>query len=307
MRFNRLRLPITSLFLGLCIVFGWAYYYGFDQGNVSKTAAVSGIIREAHHPLFWDALAFRRALVAAEKVPEREDVMGVIVPHHLLASHMIGETLAHVDPQGIERVVLLGPNHYEGGEDSVLTSLRDWETPRGLVEVEIDWIETLLDRFGDIKIDEEVARTEHSMGGLMPYIAHFFPDSKIVPIILSMRGKEEELKGLAMLLAEMDDGHTLYVASVDFSHYLTKEIADERDKATKILIENERRADIMDLNSEYMDSPASIYLLLTISKFLGGKPPVLVRQDNSGRIMGDPYGETTSYLTYIIPSIESNY
>ena len=110
-------------------------------------------------------------------------IKGGIVPHHLVSGHTIAAFFSALIPQDPSTIILIGPSHFTRGQKRVFTTMRDWKTPYGVVEVDEDVIVALKKR-GLITIDEDVIKEEHSIYSVIPFINKSLPDATVVPIIV---------------------------------------------------------------------------------------------------------------------------
>jgi MEMO1 family protein len=108
-----------------------------------------------------------------------------------------------------------------------------------------------------------------------------------------------QLGDLANALSRLDDGETIFVASVDFSHYLSKDEAEKRDAITLALLEDFNVSTLLTLNNEYMDSPKSVALLFNIMNHNGVSAFRVLRHENSGTRTKNEFSEVTSYFTLV--------
>ena len=254
--------------------------------------------RDIHQIKFFDERLFYKALAKINTVakPEKE-IKGGIVPHHLLATEMISEFYAHFKNKKIETVIILGPNHKETGDFPVLSSLLDWNTPSGRVLVD-EAIVNDLARQNLIRINENVLENEHSVALHPPFIKHFLPKAKVVPIIISGKMKIEDAEKLSAALAKYARKKgTVIIASVDFSHYLPENIAADKDKESFEAIKNFDFEKIYNFTNDNLDSPQSIIILLSALKQAGANNPNLIKNLNSEQIFKSGSRQTTSYFT----------
>mgnify|MGYP001023267138 FL=1 len=92
---------------------------------------------------------------------------------------------------------------------------------------------------------------------------------------------------------------TLFIASVDFSHYLTLEEADKMDLISIDAIQNKDIQKIMSFNNDNLDSPISIVTMLKMMDKTGTSKEFMLRNSNSELILKKKFDETTSYITYL--------
>jgi len=123
------------------------------------------------------------------------------------------------------------------------------------------------------------------------------PDTEILPIILSSSvEKNDAIKLGEILYEEVKDKNYLVISSVDFSHYLSLDEADKKDLVTKEALLSRDINQISNMNNDYLDSPASIILLLTMMNEAGAENQIILNQSNSARILGGDSNSTTSYF-----------
>lgn len=219
---------------------------------------------------------------------------GGLVPHHLVAGALITDFFLDLARNPPSTIILVGPNHENRGA-RIATSRLGWATPFGTVAPASDLVDRMV-RDGRLVVDDQALAPEHSVGGLMPYIRYHLPEARVVPIILHGDVSLAEVERLAGVVApEVERGAAL-VASVDFSHYLTRAEAEERDRETWRAIAGYDLPAIMRMGDDHLDSPASLFLLLATMRRLGIHGPVRTAHTNSGVLMGSDFAETTSYM-----------
>lgn len=222
---------------------------------------------------------------------------GGIIPHHLLAGFIIADYFNYLRAHQPRTIILLGPNHFEKGE-KVIGGFYDWKTPFGVVETDQELARNF-QKNGLITIDEEVLGSEHSIGNIMPFLKYYLPQTKIVPIVLRRNISLEQIQLMADELSKSLDGKTILVASIDFSHYLKLEEAEEKDKETLKAMENFNFRKILSFNNDYLDSPASLAVLLTAMKNQEKTDFFILHNTNSGEILKEASMPTTSYFSLV--------
>ena len=114
-----------------------------------------------------------------------------------------------------------------------------------------------------LETDASAAQEDWSASLLMPYLAHYFPDARVVTVLLSRGAGEAQVLALAGCLAETAGTRGLLVlGSADFSHYQDVETARDCDKETARAIEDGDRTRLLSLGNEYLDSPETVAVLL---------------------------------------------
>jgi AmmeMemoRadiSam system protein B len=252
---------------------------------------------KATHPnTFYDPRLFKT--ISPEDIkPFEGRVYGAVVPHHLLAHELIGEVFAKLAKRPPPLIILLGPNHYNLG-NRILTCSLAWQTPFGRVEVDDDIVDELL-KTKLVKQDDRPFTKEHSIGNLMPFIKYYLPDTKVVPIIFHHDVSKKEAEQIAQCLSNYVDKGAVVIASVDFSHYLSREKAEQKDQET-IKAMKERDFDkLLSFGNDHLDSPASLVTLFFTMERQGITEFEILAHTNSGILLGNDLIETTSYITLV--------
>lgn len=251
-----------------------------------------------NHPnTFFDSRYFTQEPLTSIEAPPQK-ISGGVVPHHLLAYEMIAEVFGLLKAQEPPLIILIGPNHYNQGE-RISTTTWGWQTPFGTVEPETEVIEDLVAK-DLVKLEDTVFSTEHSMGNLMPFIKYYLPESKVVPIIFHHDLKKEEAVFLSQYFAELvQEKEAIILASIDFSHYLTNQEAQQKDQETLRIIENKNIAQLFNLGDDHLDSPGAMATLLLTMDRLKAQDFRMLQHTNSGILLGNDLIETTSYFTFV--------
>lgn len=193
--------------------------------------------------------------------------LGVILPHHLVAAESIAKFYKGLSEVSNPSVIfIIGPNHYENGEANIQTCKTCvFATVDGDIEVASNFTEKLVaDNVAEF-LDETFIK-EHAIFSHTPFIKRFFPDAKIVPILIQWKIPIENVKDLSQWLDTNLPEDALVIASVDFSHYQPLSVSDFHDQSSYTSIKNFDFLNIYDLE---IDSPSSIYAILDLMKQRG--------------------------------------
>jgi AmmeMemoRadiSam system protein B len=230
------------------------------------------------------------------KTEEIKPVSGGIIPHHLLASHLIADFFSRLSIQDPKKIILLGPNHNEKGNSKVLTSMSDWKTDFGNLRINKESAQKIVE-LDLVGIDEEVLLEEHSISGIVPFIKESLPEASFLPLILSVHMSQKEIEFLARNLSDIIDKETVVVVAVDFSHGLKIEDAYKNDLETLKFIGDFSFPRLLSLGNDYLDSPSSVVLLLAMMKNLDKTNYEVFSHTSSAELMGNNFAETTSYFS----------
>jgi AmmeMemoRadiSam system protein B len=226
---------------------------------------------------------------------ENQVVLGGIIPHHLLAADIIAEFFSNLSSKKYDTIVLLSPNHFQQGKNKIITSNLNWQTPYGAITVDQDLVKKLLVANQLVGVEEDVFAREHGVKAEVAFIKKTWPQAKIIPLVLASNLKADEAENLARAVsAASNNKNVLVLASVDFSHYKTNEVAQEHDQQSISALES------MDFNNVYkldIDSPPSIYTLMKYAEFKNSSFKIL-RNSNSALLSGKlDLKSTTSYVS----------
>ncbi|MBT4349429.1 AmmeMemoRadiSam system protein B [bacterium] len=223
-----------------------------------------------------------------------DKVYGGIIPHHLMVKENIAAFFEGIEDYDYDTVVLIGPNHFDAGQNDIILSKAKWRTPYGELMPDLVLTDKLIQE--GYLVDEAPFYAEHSISGLVSFIKKSLPKANIVPIILKVDTPAEDAFRLAEVLEQsVNQEKTLVLASVDFSHYLTVPVADFHDLKNRSVIESFDFDRVYDLE---IDSPASIYAVLKYLELSKKQNAELIFATNSGNLINKTDEPTTSHSIY---------
>lgn len=285
--------------------------------NNTKTNTSERVEAYSTHPGFinereLNTILARTSSISSANQDSQQDfeqgrVISAVVPHHLVAGHLIAEVMETLSEQQPEVLIIVGPNHSNRG-GRIITGYNGWQTPSGIMSVDTDIVEFLLNKGAAVR-DEETLATEHSIGAVVPLIKYYIPEARIVPLVLHYDVTLQEVDSLLKILntytteSNQKDPDikekTVIISSVDFSHYLTRSQAQLKDEEIKIHMQNFDYATLFTLGNDYLDSPASLAAAFRQAEKHGIRKFTVLDNTNSGIIMQNDYIETTSYFTLL--------
>lgn len=294
-----LRIFVLSLLTAGLIILIAAFLFVVNNGTDNKDDAYDQVIdirSDNFHFAKPDKRSFyETAYRFTDKKINLQDqnVIGGIIPHHLLAADLIAELFSNFTSD-YDTVILIGPNHFFAGQAEIISSAYDWQTPYGVLQCDRNILDELL-QFKKIKVEEDIFKKEHAINSEVAFIKKTFPQAKFVPLVLRAGVDEKNAADLAKRLAGIAKTRKILVLnSIDFSHYKDSETAQANDKISIQTIKSFDFHKIYDLD---LDSPASIYTLMKFSELSGAKFRLL-RNSNSAILSGKPgLKSTTSYVT----------
>lgn len=153
-------------------------------------------------------------------------IIAIISPHAALrysglaAAHGYAAVKSNNVPQNIKRIILLGPAHHRNLYGAYLPRAEAFSCPLGAIKIDQDAIQAL-SRHTIFKCDDDVHNREHSLEMQLPFIAHTFPNTKIVPILIGTgpRNGQAELDTIAGQIKRELKEDDLVIVSSDFTHW----------------------------------------------------------------------------------------
>ncbi len=253
---------------------------GPNSANVISTVFAS-------EEMYKDFFAYPRSIVAPTNT-----VMSLVLPHHLVAGSYVAGVFEGVKNSRPPVVVVIGPNHQQAGGSFVLSTKLGWQTMGGVLSSNSQVIDSLV-ASNLVGIDDAVLTNEHSVGALAPFIKNTWPSTKIVPLVIKNIKNDELADGLASKLYEVLPVGSLVIASVDFSHYLPKTVANFHDDLSINVLST---GDMGRIKKMEIDSQNSIRALLKYNSIVGAQRFTLAYHTNSADIMNSDLAETTSHV-----------
>ena len=220
-------------------------------------------------------------LAKAKKVATAP-VRMVLVPHAGLeySGQIAAESFRQLEP-GFERVVLIAGNH-EGKARFTGLSV-DRATHYRVPGLEVKVAQAAAELSGPLFVDAPAAHAMHMIEIELPFVkAVNGRPFEIVPIIVGALDGEQ-LHAAATALGKLALPKTLFVFSVDLSHYYTWEQAEALDKPC---LDALARADAQQVAACDTDATQVLMLMNELGGRLGLKPRLLAYA-NSGDVSGD--------------------
>ena len=178
------------------------------------------------------------ALLLAVPAPPQPTPKAIIAPH---AGYVFSGPVAASAYRSwlgasdvIERVVLVGPSHYQDFAGLGVSSAKAFGTPLGLVPVDREWQDRLRG-FSCVSARDAAHGPEHALEVHLPFLQVVLHQFTLVPLLAGEIGAEE----LSEVLDKLWGGEeTRVVISSDLSHYLDWPEAKRVDRATAQAIES---------------------------------------------------------------------
>lgn len=200
----------------------------------------------------------------------------LITPHagYVYSAPVAAYSYHELKRSGVNKVILLGPSHYDYFKGIACSSSKYWEDPFLKEDIEL-----LSCKNGDVLVrNDKPFKEEHSVEVQMPFLVSVVKDLKLMVLITGE--VEDHVRAAYELNREMDE-HTVLVISSDLSHYHDYETAGKMDKKTIdqiISLEG-------NVNSEQACGFNGINILIELAR-VNGWVPRLLNYRNSGDTAG---------------------
>ncbi|MFH1190817.1 MAG: AmmeMemoRadiSam system protein B [Candidatus Omnitrophota bacterium] len=236
-----------------------------------------------------------------ENVPPQSasgEIFMLISPH--AGYGFSGQTAAFgyklIKNKNYKTVIILGTSHHQAFNGAALYKKGSFATSLGEINVDEEFVKSILDKDSEVFQDEAAFSNEHSVEVQLPFLQKVLPDSfvteggGIVPIVIG-DCTLEGCKKIALLLKEAigQRKDVLVVASTDLYHGYDFKEADSVDEFTLGLI---KRMDYQGLYYALRDGKAqacggfAAVVALNMASQLGYQGAEVLNHTNSARVTG---------------------
>lgn len=168
-------------------------------------------------------------------------INALIVPHagYQFSGKICANAFKYLSNSSYKSIVILGPSHQYSFTGASIDCQASYETPLESISVDRDLCNLLLGSSDLLHFDEKAHISEHSIEVLCPFISYLFQDKvDIVPIIIGDTHLDTIFAVVNALTAVCKPEDTLIIASSDFSHFFSANVAESMDLCAIKLIES---------------------------------------------------------------------
>ena len=242
-------------------------------------------------------------LETAKPENDIENIFGIISPH--AGYDYSGKTAAYVynliKGKNYKRVIIISPSHSEFFSGISVYNGDAYETPLGLLEVDKEFVNRLVENSKTIFKGVEGHRNEHALEVQLPFLQSVLNDFKIVPVVMGEQSRMY-VDELAKKLSEVTDYETLIVSSSDMSHFHSKSEADKLDS----IVEKKITSFDFDGLQEDLDNHKTeacgggpIVAMMKAAALKNKHHALVVHRSDSGDVFGDNR-EVVGYLSAVV-------
>ncbi|MDH3364713.1 MAG: MEMO1 family protein [Thermoplasmata archaeon] len=225
-------------------------------------------------------------------------IVGGVSPHagYMFSGPVAAHLFSSIASDGFpEAFVIIGPSHTGRGSGIAITT-EDFETPLGVAKVDVGLAEAM--KKGLIDIDPQAHYYEHSIELQLPFLQYLSKDFKFVPICMAFQDYDAAVSVGEAVRQATAGKDVIVIASTDFSHYVTKESAEKKDRMALDAIE---RMDAKALYDVVLDENISMCgygpVMAMITACKGGRARVL-RYATSGDVK--PMNDVVGYASVVV-------
>jgi len=152
----------------------------------------------------------------------------IIVPHagYIYSGFTANFAYRFLKQTKAKRLIVIGPSHHHYFQGISGSYYEKYETPCGELKIDSPYLFALAKQF-DIGFEPIAHAKEHSTEVQMPFIQHYFPQSKIIELIYSDTTAKTLTPLITALLQNKDNA---VVISSDLSHFHSLEEAKAFDE-----------------------------------------------------------------------------
>lgn len=276
-------IPVIGLVVFLFYMLVLTFSSATDEKNLSKIESLY-----PEDPKMWTHI-----FNVEEPYEFEKDTFGAILPHSSLMVFELSKYYSglanDLEPS---LVVVLGTtpdDDFSTGvqtcKDCIFVSLD------GMLEVDTDLVDGLVDK-KLVTLNEQGFSSAESIYVQTPFIKHYFPRAKILPLIFNKEMSVDEIVRLRDWLDNNLPYDSIIVASINFSKYLPEGISDLHDKFAIRTINNFDFPNVKDLD---VDAPSALYTFLGIMEKRGRGQADLLANFNSQEFVSAYSDDTSTY------------
>ncbi len=207
-----------------------------DRALVTRETAVAGLFYPANASQLTNSIhSFLKHTSAAG--PTLTKAKALIVPHagYIYSGQVAAYAYRQLQTESsrITRVVLIGPAHQIYFRGLAIVDKQHFQTPLGLVNIDIHSSRSLLD-FSQVSENNLAHAKEHSIEVQLPFLQYVLEDFEIIPLLVG----DASVSEIERVIDSLWGGdECLIIVSSDLSHYLVYENAQVNDAKTCKAIE----------------------------------------------------------------------
>lgn len=222
-------------------------------------------------------------------------IIGLVAPHagYMYSGQIAAYAYRIIRGIVFDAVIVIGPSHRTHFRGVSVYDRGGYETPLGVVPVDVDLARRIIDQNELISYIPAVHLQEHSIEIQLPFLQVALEEFRFVPLMMGDQSREVcEILSESICKAT-GDRKVLIVGSSDLSHFYSYERAVKLDSIVLGHIEKmDHKALLKDLENDVCEACGGGPIIVTImvSKRLGADRAGLLKYANSGDVTGETKG-----------------
>ncbi len=245
-----------------------------------------------------------------------QPIVAGVVPHAgwVFSGPIAVKVFAAIQSQQVpETIVLLSANHRWGGMRAAVYGSGAWLTPLGEAEVDSDLAQVVLQEGAGMLVDAPEAHAgEHSAEVQVPFIQYLFPETRILPILLSPDESAVVLGEAIARAIAVSGKKAVVVGTSDLTHYgamyygFAPAGSGERalawarandERVIRLMLEMKAEEIVPETESHHNAcGGGAIAATVAAARAMGARKGVLLEYTNSHQVM--PRGPATDFVGY---------
>ncbi len=195
-----------------------------SNSKCTRRPSVSGLFYPSHPKELTQTIdrALENELDCINLANISGNIAGGIVPHAgmVYCARQTVHFFEHYKRSGqkLDTVVIIHPNHKGYGPRVSIDGYERWETPLGIIEIDVELAHAL-----NLPVSPEAQEGEHSAEVIVPYLQYFIKEKTRIVSVNILDQTPDTAKSIAHNLytaAQNLNRRVLVIASSDFSHFL---------------------------------------------------------------------------------------
>lgn len=204
-----------------------------------------------------------------------------------------------------DTVVILHPNHYGHGPGISTDGHEYWEVSNGVARVDQELVREL-----GLPVSSEAQKKEHSAEVIIPYLLHYLPPAVSMVSINMLDQDFLSARDLALKIfaaATSLKREIILIASTDFSHFVSRSVANDLDNIVLREIESRNTGGVCRQVKEKGISVCGYGPVMTLMEYSSLVDPgyrfVMLSRGDSGEVTGDS-SNVVSYISALFSAAE---
>lgn len=257
------------------------------------------------YPAEKDKLQKDISMMLQSAKPEKSfnKIFGIVSPHagYVYSGKTAASAYNLIREKNYKTVIIISPSHSEYFPGISIYDGDAYETPLGIVELDQQMIDKIVDNSKIIFRGIQGHRKEHALEVQIPFLQTVLKEFKIVPIVMGDQSKKF-VDELADKISKVADDKTLVVASSDMSHFYSSEEADRLDSVVEERINNFDFDNLLkDLDNHQCEACGGgpIAVMMKAASLKDINKSLVINRSDSGDITGDK-SEVVGYLSAVV-------